>query len=97
MDTATDNRIEAHVCIAAGGPEAASTFPFARRHLEELARHRKQPPATVGTAARLVFLRQAWLVIDAAMASLAEIRFDVRQRENHPFSHNSLARQALAD
>lgn len=68
----------AHVTTAAGGPEAARRFPFARRHLEELARHRNLP-ATAGITASLAFLNSAWLAIDAAMASLGEIRFDARR------------------
>ena len=68
-----------HVTAAAGGMEVVRTYPFARRHLEELARHRDMP-ATATTAARLAFLRRAWLTIDAAVASLGEIRWDARQR-----------------
>ncbi len=44
-----------------------------------LERHRILP-ATTTTAARLAFLRRAWLTIDAAVASLVEIRFDARER-----------------
>ncbi len=67
-----------YVGIAAGGPEAAKTYPFARRHLEELARHRVMPFSTESTTARLAFLESAWQVIDAALASLCEIRYDVQ-------------------
>jgi len=69
----------AHVTTAAGGLDAARSFPFARRHLEELAMHGTMP-TTASTAGRLVFIRSAWMAIDAAMASLDEIRFDARQR-----------------
>ena len=71
IDAATE-----YVGIAAGGPEAVRTFPFARRHLEELARHRTFLPASMSTEAALRFLESAWLAIDAAMGSLGEIRFD---------------------
>lgn len=71
----------AHVTTAAGGQNAVRSFPFARRHLEELAMHRTMP-TTASTAGRLVFIRSAWMAIDAAMASLDEIRFDARQRKN---------------
>ena len=70
----------AHVTTAAGGQDAVRAFPFARRHLEELAMHRTMP-ATASTAGRLVFIRSAWMALDAAMASLDEIRFDARQRK----------------
>jgi hypothetical protein len=71
-----------HVGIAAGGPELALRFPFARYHLNELARHRVLPTATESTAARLAFIESAWQAIDFAMASLNEIRFDARERGN---------------
>ncbi len=77
VDAATE-----YVGIAAGGAEAARSLPFARRHLEELARHSVMPSATESTTARLAFLNAAWESIDAAMASLDEIRFDVRLRKN---------------
>ncbi len=77
IDAATE-----YVGIAAGGPEAVKTFPFARSHLNELARHRVMPSATASAKVRLSFLGSAWLAIDAAMASLHEIRFDVLRREN---------------
>lgn len=63
-----------HVTIAAGGQEAVKGFPFARRHLVELTRHRTLPTAA-STASRISFLRSAWEAVDAAMASLDEIRF----------------------
>ena len=69
----------AHVTTAAGGQDAVRSFLFARRHLEMLTMHRTMP-TTASTAGRLVFIRSAWWAIDAAMASLGEIRFDARQR-----------------
>lgn len=77
IDAATE-----YVGIAAGGPEATKTYPFARRVLEELARHRVMPSAAESTNARLTFLESAWQAIDGALASLGEIRFDVTRREN---------------
>jgi hypothetical protein len=56
------------------------TFPFARRVLAELERHRVMLPATESTTARLAFLESAWQAIDAALASLCEIRFDTLRR-----------------
>jgi hypothetical protein len=67
--------ITVQVITAAGGTQVVQTYRFARSHLEELARHRDLPANATPTA-RLAFLRQAWLVIDAAVASLGEIRFD---------------------
>lgn len=71
----------AHVTTAAGGQDAVRSFPFARRHLEELAMHRIMP-TTASTAGRLVFIRSAWMAMDAAMASLDEIRFDALPQSN---------------
>jgi hypothetical protein len=73
----------AHVRTAAGGPEAVRTFPLARRVLAELERHRIQP-ATASNPIRLAQLRQAWMAIDATMATLGEIRFEARQRLDQP-------------
>lgn len=70
-----------YVAIAAGGPDAAKTYPFARRHLEMLARHRVMPFSTESVTARLKFLESAWQAIDAALASLCEIQCDVRDRQ----------------
>lgn len=70
---------KANVTTAAGGQDAVRSFPFARRHLEMLAMHRTMP-TTASTVGRLVFIRSAWMALDAAMASLDEIRFDARQR-----------------
>jgi hypothetical protein len=72
IDAATE-----YVGIAAGGADAVKTFPFARRVLAELERHREMPSATESTTARLAFLGSAWRAIDGALASLCEIRFDV--------------------
>jgi hypothetical protein len=69
-----------YVGIAAGGPDAVRTFPFARRVLAELERHRVVLPTTASTAARLAFLKSAWFAIDAAMGSLDEIRWYARRR-----------------
>jgi hypothetical protein len=68
-----------HVTTAAGGQDAVRSFPFARKHLEELAMHRTMP-TTASTTGRIVFIRSAWLAMDAAMASLDEIRFDAGSR-----------------
>ncbi|MCX8496440.1 MAG: hypothetical protein ORN51_09695 [Akkermansiaceae bacterium] len=68
------------VTTAAGGQDAVRSFPFARRHLEMLAMHRTMP-TTASTAGRLVFIRSAWLAIDAALASLCEIRFEASLNE----------------
>jgi hypothetical protein len=75
IDAATE-----YVGIAAGGADAVKTFPFARRVLAELERHRVMLPATESTTARLAFLESAWQAIDAALASLCEIRFDTLRR-----------------
>lgn len=69
-----------HVVIAAGGADTAKTYPFVRRHLEILARHRVMPSATENVEVRLNFLESAWQAIDASMASLDEIRFDTQVR-----------------
>lgn len=69
-----------YVGIAAGGPDAVKTFPFARRVLAELERHRVMLPATESEKARLAFLESAWQAIDGALASLCEIQCDVRDR-----------------
>ena len=78
LQAATD-AATAHVTTAAGGADAVKTFPFARRHLVELVRHRSLP-TTASTAARLAFLKSAWFAIDAAMGSLDEIRWYARRR-----------------
>ena len=42
-------------------------------------RHRDMPAATESEKVRLGFLESAWLAIDAALASLCEIRFDIHR------------------
>ena len=71
----------AQVIAAAGGAEAARVFPLALRVRADLTRHRAIPP-TASPTARLVFLGQAWMAIDAAMATLHEIRFYSRERNS---------------
>jgi hypothetical protein len=71
--------VTAHVTTAAGGMEAMQKIPLARRHQSMLARYRNPLPATETIRLRLGLLSSAWSVIDAAMASLAVIRFDARQ------------------
>lgn len=80
IDAATE-----YVSIAAGGPDAVKTFPFARRVLAELERHRVMPSATETSDTRLAFIGSAWQAIDAALASLDEIRHDamVRREAGH--------------
>jgi hypothetical protein len=78
LRTAIDAAIE-YVGIAAGGHDAVKTYPFARRVLAELERHRDMPAATESEKVRLGFLESAWLAIDAALASLCEIRFDIHR------------------
>lgn len=75
----------AHVITAAGGPEVAGVYPLALRVRAELIRHRAIPP-TASPTARLVFLGQAWMAIDAAMATLGEIRFGVLQWRSQAIS-----------
>jgi hypothetical protein len=71
----------AQFIAAAGGPEAARVFPLALRVRVDLTRHRAIPP-TASPTARLAFLGQAWMAIDAAMATLHEIRFFSRERNS---------------
>ena len=61
------------VIETAGGELAVRSYPFAQRVLAELARHRTMPPLL---ADRPAFLTLAWQTLDAAVASLDEIRFD---------------------
>jgi hypothetical protein len=77
IDAATE-----YVGIAAGGRDAVKTYPFARRILAELERHRVMPSATQSVKVRLGFLESAWQAIDAAMASLCEIRFYAGQQSS---------------
>ena len=79
LRTAIDAATE-YVGIAAGGHDAVKTHPFARRVLAELERHRVMPAAMEGEKVRLGFLESAWLAIDAALASLCEIRFEAQRR-----------------
>jgi hypothetical protein len=81
LRTAIDAATE-YVGIAAGGHDAVKTHPLARRVLAELERHRVMPAATEGEKVRLGFLESAWLAIDAALASLCEIRFEVSLNES---------------
>lgn len=74
--------VKTHVTTAAGGVEAVQNIPLARRHLSMLARYRDPLPATETIRLRLGLLSSAWSAIDAAMASLAEIKFDAKLREN---------------
>jgi hypothetical protein len=75
----------AHVIAAAGVPEAAGVYPLALRVRADLIRHRAIPP-TASPTARHVFLEQAWMAIDAAMATLGEIRFGAQARRHKPSS-----------
>jgi hypothetical protein len=70
---------KAHVTTAAGGADAVQELPFACRHLNMLARYRNPLPATETIRLRLGLLAAAWSVIDAAISSLDEIRFDAGQ------------------
>ena len=65
------------VTDTAGGELAVRSYPFVRRVLAELARHRTMPPLSTD---RPAFLTLAWQTLDAAVASLDEIRFDAQQR-----------------
>lgn len=51
-------------------------------HLSLLTRYSSPLPASEIIRLRLGLLEAAWQTIDAAMASLVEIRFDVRERGN---------------
>lgn len=63
------------------GPTTVKIYTITRKdgYLEVLAMHRTMP-TTASNAGRHVFIRSAWQAIDAAMASLDEIRFDAQQR-----------------
>ena len=67
------------VTAAAGGANAAMTFPFARSHLRELARYHSGPLAPATRESWLAHLRLAWRDIDSAIAAVPEIRFEARQ------------------
>ena len=77
LRAATD-AAKAHVTTAAGGAEAVQRSPLACRHLNLLTRYSSPLPATEIIRLRLRLLEAAWQAIDAAMASLDEIRFDAR-------------------
>ncbi len=82
------------VTEAAGGPNAATSFPFAMRHLAELKRCRTVPPGATAWKDRLAHLDEAWRAIDAAVAAVPEIRFDARQSrraqpQKQPFASSS--------
>lgn len=68
------------VTAAAGGPEAVAALPFARRHVEELARYQSGSAVPATREARQTYLDAVWQVIDAAVAAVPEIEFEVRQR-----------------
>jgi hypothetical protein len=70
------------VTAAAGGTDGVIASPFVRRHLAVLARNRSGPSLPSTPESRLEHLLSASRDIDAAMASLGEIRFDVRQRNS---------------
>ena len=61
------------VTEAAGGRNAATSFPFAMRHLAEFKRYRTVPTGAT-TTTRLAHLDEAWRAIDGAVAAEAEIR-----------------------
>ena len=70
-----------HVTTAAGGAVAVQTSPLACRHLSMLARYRNPLPPSETVRLRLGLLEAAWQAMDAAMASLDEIRFDAYHRK----------------
>lgn len=69
-----------HVTSAAGGAESVRKSPLARRHLSLLTRYSIPLQASYIIRLRLGLLTAAWQAIDAAIASLGEIRFDAQQR-----------------
>jgi hypothetical protein len=66
----------AHVITTAGGAVAVQKSPLACRHLSMLASYRNPLPPPETVRLRLGLLDAAWQAMDAAMASLDEIRFD---------------------
>jgi hypothetical protein len=72
---ATIDAARTHVSTAAGGAVAAQKSPLACRHLSMLARYRNPLPASETIRLHLALLEAAWQAIDAALASLCEIRF----------------------
>lgn len=63
---------------AVGGRAGLLTFPFARYHYLEMARHRPGPSLRLGQDARLAHLRETWKAIDFAIGSLQQIEFEAR-------------------
>jgi hypothetical protein len=70
---------KAHVITAAGGAQTVEKSALARRHLSMLTRYSSPLPTSETIRLRLGLLTAAWQAIDAAMASLDEIRFDAEQ------------------
>jgi hypothetical protein len=68
-----------HVTMAAGGAQAVEKSTLACRHLSMLTRYSSPLPATETIRLRLGLLTTAWQVIDAAISSLDEIRFDAQR------------------
>lgn len=75
LRAATD-AAKSHVTTAAGGPDAVQRSPLACRHLSLLTRYSTPLSASETIRLRLGLLAAAWQAIDAALASLCEIRFD---------------------
>jgi hypothetical protein len=67
-----------HVITAAGGAQAVEKSTLARRHQSLLTRYSRPLPASEIIRLRLGLLTTAWQVIDAAISSLDEIRFDAQ-------------------
>lgn len=65
-----------HVTTAAGGADAVQRSPLACRHLSMLTRYHSPLPPSETIRLRLALLEAAWQAMDAAMASLDDIRFD---------------------
>ena len=75
------------VTQAAGGADGVRASPFIQRHLAVLAGNRSGPTLPATPESRLVHLLTAWRDIDAAMASLGEIRFDAKRANQIRASH----------
>jgi hypothetical protein len=71
---------KSHVTTAAGGAEAVQKFPFACRHLRMLSRYRDPLPPTETIKLQLGLISAARWIIDAAMGSLDEIRYEAHQQ-----------------
>ncbi len=67
---------------AVGGKASLLTFPFARHHYQEMARHRPGPSLRLGQAARLAHLRKTWKAIDFAVGSLQQIEFEAHDESS---------------